>query len=172
MRAVYVLSFFLFSSFSVFGESRNFDCDPKKFLSENLIEKVLVHRETSFQICLNCEGETCSFNQELLKDERNLSICKRLFCTPSFASRGFEIPPETPRGKSSFNYNYTISNTGTIKDIKIISVEGVFSSRDAREFLKALTRKTKYIPIEFRDDYYELINLESQISINTRLGYE
>ena len=172
MRAVYVLSFFLFSSFSVFGESRNFDCDPKKFLSENLIEKVLVHRETSFQICLNCEGETCSFNQELLKDDRSLSVCKRLFCTPSFASRGFEIPPETPRGKSSFNYNYTISNTGTIKDIKIISVEGVFSSRDAREFLKALTRKTKYIPIEFRDDYYELINLESQISINTRLGYE
>ena len=172
MRAVYVLSFFLFSSFSVFGESRNFDCDPKKFLSENLIEKVLVHRETSFQICLNCEGETCSFNQELLKDERSLSVCKRLFCTPSFASRGFEIPPETPRGKSSFNYNYTISNTGTIKDIKIISIEGVFSSRDAREFLKALTRKTKYIPIEFRDDYYELINLESQIIINTRLGYE
>ena len=172
MRAVYVLSFFLFSSFSVFGESRNFDCDPKKFLSENLIEKVLVHRETSFQICLNCEGEICSFNQELLKDERSLSVCKRLFCTPSFASRGFEIPPETPRGKSSFNYKYTISNTGTIKDIKIISVEGVFSSRDAREFLKALTRKTKYIPIEFRDDYYELINLESQISINTRLGYE
>ena len=172
MRAVYVLSFFLFSSFSVFGESRNFDCDPKKFLSENLIEKVLVHRETSFQICLNCEGETCSFNQELLKDERSLSVCKRLFCTPSFASRGFEIPPETPRGKSSFNYNYTISNIGTIKDIKIISVEGVFSSRDAREFLKALTRKTKYIPIEFRDDYYELINLESQIIINTRLGYE
>ena len=172
MRAVYVLSFFLFSSFSVFGESGNFDCDPKKFLSENLIEKVLVHRETSFQICLNCEGEICSFNQELLKDERSLSVCKRLFCTPSFASRGFEIPPETPRGKSSFNYKYTISNTGTIKDIKIISVEGVFSSRDAREFLKALTRKTKYIPIEFRDDYYELINLESQISINTRLGYE
>ena len=172
MRGVYVLSFFLFSSFSVFGESRNFDCDPKKFLSENLIEKVLVHRETSFQICLNCEGEICSFNQELLKDERSLSVCKRLFCTPSFASRGFEIPPETPRGKSSFNYNYTISNKGTIKDIKIISVEGVFSSRDAREFLKALTRKTKYIPIEFRDDYYELINLESQISINTRLGYE
>ena len=133
---------------------------------------MLVHRESSFQICLNCEGEICSFNQELLKDERSLSVCKRLFCTPSFASRGFEIPPETPRGKSSFNYNYTISNTGTIKDIKIISVEGVFSSRDAREFLKALTRKTKYIPIEFRDDYYELINLESQISINTRLGYE
>ena len=172
MRGVYVLSFFLFSSLSVFGDSRNFDCDPKKFLSENLIEKVLVHRETSFQICLNCEGETCSFNQELLKDERSLSVCKRLFCTPSFASRGFEIPPETPRGKSSFNYNYTISNTGTIKDIKIISVKGVFSSRDAREFLKALTRKTKYIPIEFQDDYYELVNLESQISINTRLGYE
>ena len=172
MRAVYVLSFFLFSSFSVFGESRNFDCDPKKFLSENLIEKVLVHRETSFQICLNCEGEICSFNQELLKDERSLSICKRLFCTPSFASRGFEIPPETPRGKSSFNYNYTISNTGTIKDIKIISVEGVFSSRDAREFIKALTRKTKYIPIELQDDFYELTNLESKMSINTRLGYE
>jgi hypothetical protein len=171
MRAVFFLCIF-FSSLSIVGESSNFECDPKKFLPENLIEKVLVHRETSFQICLNCEGKTCSFKQELLQDERSQSICKRLFCTPSFASRGFEIPPETPRGKSSFNYNYTISNTGMIKDIKIISVEGVFSSRDAREFIKALTRKTKYIPIEFQDDFYELTNLESKISINTRLGYE
>ena len=171
MRAVFFLCIF-FSSLSIVGESRNFECDPKKFLPENLIEKVLVHRETSFQICLDCEGKTCSFKQELLQDERSQSICKRLFCTPSFASRGFEIPPETPRGKSSFNYNYTISNTGIIKDIKIISVEGVFSSRDAREFIKALTRKTKYIPIEFQDVFYELTNLESKISINTRLGYE
>ena len=93
MRAVFFLCIF-FSSLSIVGESSNFECDTKKFLPENLIEKVLVHRETSFQICLNCEGKTCSFKQELLQDERSQSICKRLFCTPSFASRGFEIPPE------------------------------------------------------------------------------
>ena len=54
--------------------------------------------------------------------------------------------------------------------VLVESTEGVFSSRDAREFIKALTRKTKYVPIEFEGNYYELTDLKSEMSINTRLG--
>ena len=172
MKKIIFISFFSLLSSVFYGEDISFNCDPKKFLPENIIEKVLIHRDSTFNICLKCEGESCSFKNELLGDEKSLSICKRLFCTASFASRGFEIPSETPRGKSSFNYQYSISKQGKIKDIKVISTEGVFSSRDVKAFVQALTRRTKYEPIEFQDNYYELTGLETEMTINTRLGNE
>ena len=170
MKKTLFLSLFLFSSSYFFGGDSSFNCDPKKFLAEDVLEKVLVHRDSAFNICLDCEDQSCQFKDALLSDEKSLSICKRLFCTASFASRGFEIPPETPRGKSLFSYKYSISTEGKVKNIKVESTEGVFSSRDAREFIKALTRKTKYVPIEFEGNYYELTDLKSEMSINTRLG--
>ena len=170
MKKALFLSFFLLSSSHFFGEDTSFNCDPKKFLADDVLEKVLLHRDSAFNICLDCEDQSCRFKAALLSDEKSLSICKRLFCTASFASRGFEIPPETPRGKSLFSYKYSISKEGKVKNIKVESTEGVFSSRDAREFIKALTRKTKYVPIEFEGNYYELTNLKSEMSLNTRLG--
>tara|TARA_B100000579_G_C22650068_1_gene765768 strand:- start:341 stop:859 length:519 start_codon:yes stop_codon:yes gene_type:complete len=172
MKKVFFFSFLLLSSSTFLGNENSISCDPKKFLSENLIQKVKIHRDSAFNICLNCKDQSCNFKSELLSDENSLSICKRLFCTASFASRGFEIPPETPRGESSFTYKYAISTEGKIKDIRVISVSGVFSSKDAREFVKALTRKTKFIPISYKDNLYELRDLQSEIKINTRLGYD
>ena len=170
MKRTIFLSISLLFSNSFLAEVEPFSCDPKKYLPEDLANKVLVHRESAFNICLSCEGETCKFKQELLGNSDTLSICKRLFCTASFASRGFEIPAGTPRGKSSFSYKYSISKLGAIKDITITSTDGVFSNKDAKEFVKALTRKTKFLPIKYQENSYELINLASDMNINTRLG--
>ena len=148
MKRAFFLSISLLLSNSFFAEGEPFSCDPKKYLPEDLANKVLVHRESGFNICLSCEGETCKFKQQLLDNPDTLSICKRLFCTASFASRGFEIPAGTPRGKSSFSYQYSISKLGAITDITITSTDGVFSNKDAKEFVKALTRKTKLIPLK------------------------
>ena len=119
MKRAFFLSISLLLSNSFFAEGESFSCDPKKYLPEDLANKVLVHRESGFNICLSCEGETCKFKQQLLDNPDTLSICKRLFCTASFASRGFEIPAGTPRGKSSFSYQYSISKLGAITDIYI-----------------------------------------------------
>ena len=170
MKRAFFLSISLLFSNSFFAEGESFSCDPKKYLPEDLANKVLVHRESGFNICLSCEGETCKFKQQLLDNPDTLSICKRLFCTASFASRGFEIPAGTPRGKSSFSYQYSISKLGAITDITITSTDGVFSNKDAKEFVKALTRKTKFLPIKYQGNSYELINLASEMNINTRLG--
>ena len=170
MIRAFFFSISLLLSNSFFAEGKSFSCDPKKYLPEDLANKVLVHRESAFNICLSCEGETCKFKQELLGNSDTFSICKRLFCTASFASRGFEIPAGTPRGKSSFSYQYSISKLGAIKDITITSTDGVFSNKDAKEFVKALTRKTKFLPIKYQGNSYELINLASDMNINTRLG--
>ena len=131
MKRAFFLSISLLLSNSFFAEGESFSCDPKKYLPEDLANKVLVHRESAFNICLSCEGETCKFKQELLSNSDTFSICKRLFCTASFASRGFEIPAGTPRGKSSFSYQYSISKLGAITDITITSTDGVFSNKDA-----------------------------------------
>ena len=172
MKKLIFLSIIIFSSYSFSLEDISFACDPKKFLSEDNLTKVLVHRDSAFNICLNCKGESCAFKNELISEEKSLAICKRLFCTASFASRGFEIPPEIPRGRSSFTYHYSISKEGKVIDIKVDKSEGVFSTKDARKFVQALTRKTRFSPINFEGNIYKLTNLSSQMTINTRLGQE
>ena len=152
--------------------SEGFNCDPKKYLPENLLEKVLKHRESAFNICLTCEGDDCSFKKQLLSDQNSLNLCKRLFCTASFASRGFEMPGDSPRGKSYFKYSYSISKKGTIEDIEITETTGAFTAKDAKKFLKALTRKTKYEPINFKGNIFKLTGLSSDMSINTKFVNE
>lgn len=152
--------------------SSDFTCDPKKYLPENLVEKVLKHRESAFNICLNCTGDDCSFKSQLLKNEESLNLCKRLFCSASFASRGFEMPADSPRGKSAFKYTYSISKKGTVENLKITETTGAFSSKDALKFLKSLTRKTKYEPINYQGNFYKLGGLSAEMSINTKLVNE
>ena len=152
--------------------SEGLNCDPKKYLPENLLEKVLKHRESAFNICLTCEGDDCSFKKQLLSDQNSLNLCKRLFCTASFASRGFEMPGDSPRGKSYFKYSYSISKKGILEDIEIIETTGAFTAKDAKKFIKALTRKTKYEPINFKGNSYKLTGLSSDMSINTKFVNE
>ena len=116
--------------------------------------------------------QACKFKNSLLQDDQSAAICKRLFCTASFASRGFEVPSDAPRGESSFNYKYTISKEGKIKDIRIISVEGAFSKSDAAKFIKALTRKTRFEPININGTLYELTDLNSNISLSTKREWD
>jgi len=97
-----------------------------------------------------------------------LAVCKRLFCTPIFISPGFETPADTPSGKSSFTYSYNISKEGSLENIEITSVEGVFNKKDAKKFIKARTRKTKFEPIVYKNKAYEIVNLTSNMVLNTR----
>ena len=94
------------------------------------------------------------------------------FARLHFASRGFEVPSDAPRGESSFNYKYTISKEGKIKDIRIISVEGAFSKSDAAKFIKALTRKTRFEPININGTLYELTDLNSNMSLSTKREWD
>ncbi len=149
MKKLIFLSIIIFSSYSFSIEDISFACDPKKFLSEDNLTKVLEHRDSAFNICLNCEGESCAFKNELLSEEKSLAICKRsvlycIFCKP----RALRFRLKLPRGRSSFTYHYSISKEGKVIDIKVDKSEGVFSTKDARKFVQALTRKTRFSPIE------------------------
>ena len=172
MKRYLILYILLSVSLTSYSNENSLECDPKKYLSGDVLDKVLVHRESAFNICLDCNNQACKFKNSLLQDDQSAAICKRLFCTASFASRGFEVPSDAPRGESSFNYKYTISKEGKIKDIRIISVEGAFSKSDAAKFIKALTRKTKFEPININGTLYELTDLNSNMSLSTKREWD
>ena len=141
-------------------------CDNMIAMSEDLLNAVRKHRDSAFKTCLSCKGSSCSFIE--FNDSKTLAVCKRLFCTPTFVSPGFETPADTPSGKSSFNYTYGISKEGSLTNIEITNVEGVFRKKDAKKFIKARTRKTRFEPVIYKDQLYEIVNLASSMTLNTR----
>ena len=82
------------------------------------------------------------------------------------------MPADSPRGKSAFKYTYSISKKGTVENLKITETIGAFSSKDALKFLKSLTRKTKYEPINYQGNFYKLSGLSAEMSLNTKLVNE
>ena len=146
--------------------SKPIACNNMVAMTEAILNGVRKHRDSAFKICLSCQGSSCIFSQ--FQERKTEAVCKRLFCTPTFVSPGFETPADTPSGKSSFNYSYSISKEGTLSNIEILDVEGVFSKKDAKKFIKARTRKTKFEPINFDNKSYEIINLTGEMSLNTR----
>ena len=146
--------------------SKPIACNNMVAMTEAILNGVRKHRDSAFKICLSCQGSSCIFNQ--FQERKTEAVCKRLFCTPTFVSPGFETPADTPSGKSSFTYSYSISKEGTLSNIEILDVEGVFSKKDAKKFIKARTRKTKFEPINFDNKSYEIINLTGEMSLNTR----
>ncbi|HJL96507.1 MAG TPA: hypothetical protein QF379_05870, partial [SAR86 cluster bacterium] len=151
MKKIITASLLLF--FSLFSLSEDLllmSCDHKASMTQDMLTKVLKHRDSAFNTCLSCQGSSCSMKTWQDKEKNNELICKRLFCTPNFISHGYVLPGDTPSGKSSFTYTYNISQEGLLTNINILEVTGVYSKRDAKKFLKALTRKTKYEPIIFQ----------------------
>ena len=141
-------------------------CNNMIAMNDTILTAVRKHRDSAFKTCLTCQGSSCSFR--VFQDRKTEAVCQRLFCTPIFVSPGFETPADTPSGKSSFTYSYDISKKGSLKNIAIIKTEGVFSKNDAKKFIKARTRKTKFEPINFDNKSYEIINLTGEMSLNTR----
>ena len=154
----------LFSPSLVFADFTS--CDHKVAMTEELLQKVIKHRESAFSVCLDCLGSNCSLKNWNQNQIQNEAICKRLFCTPKKVTSGYEIPASTPRGKTNFTYTYSISVDGKILDINILNVEGVFNKKDSKKFLKALTRKTEYEPLIHQGNEYSITDLTSSMSLN------
>tara|TARA_B110000263_G_scaffold40683_1_gene32443 strand:- start:135 stop:671 length:537 start_codon:yes stop_codon:yes gene_type:complete len=142
------------------------NCDHKVAMGADLLTKVLKHRDSAFAICLSCNKGEClmkSWTSETRSDE---AICKRLFCTPKKVAKGYEVPADSPTGKSSFTYKYSISKKGKLIDINILSVEGEYNHKDALNFVKALTKRTKYEPLVHDNKKYKIANLTSSMTVN------
>tara|TARA_Y100001970_G_scaffold262055_1_gene345812 strand:- start:13352 stop:13867 length:516 start_codon:yes stop_codon:yes gene_type:complete len=149
-----------------------FYCDHKKALNEDLLAKVIKHRSSAFDVCLKCIGEVCQMRGWQDSQTQENMICTRLFCTPKKVAKGLDLPAMAPRGKSKVDYSYSIDKQGKITDINILSTQGAFKAKDAKEFLRALTKRTRYEPLVNDSKEFSIKNLKMDIEVNLKLENE
>jgi len=165
ISALFIL-FFCFSGLIAANNPEPMSCNHKVAMSADLLTKVLKHRDSAFKTCLTCNKGDCSMKIWNEENKNNEMICKRMFCTPTKVAKAYEVPGNSPTGKSSFDYIYSISKKGKLTDINILKVEGEFNRKDALNYLKALTKRTKYEPLVNENKKYKITNLKSSMSVN------
>ena len=152
-------------------------CNFDSALGEELDERISAAREQYSSICLKCESNSCKMNifrpesdPDLEKKRKTITAsCKRIFCTPKKIRKiqGEEIPADLPIGKSKFEFSYKISEKGRVRDINIISLEGVMNRRDAYRWTTGLTKRVIYLPLELNGKTYEITDLSAVLFVNT-----
>jgi|TARA_B110001454_G_scaffold31569_1_gene30871 hypothetical protein len=160
------ISLFSYAGSMAANDTKPMSCNHKVAMSEDLLAKVLKHRDSAFKTCLTCNKGDCSMKIWNEENKSNEMICKRMFCTPIKVAKAYEVPGNSPTGKSSFDYMYSISKKGKLTDINILKVEGEFNRKDALNYLKALTKRTKYEPLVNENKKYKITNLKSSMSVN------
>ena len=131
-------------------------------------ERILEIRERALDSCLKCEGSSCKML--LYPPESDpAKFCKRVFCTPKKIRKiqGEEIPADLRIGKSKFEFSYKITEKGRVRDVKIISLEGVMNERDAYRWTTGLTKRVTYFPLKIKGKTYEITNLSAVLFVNT-----
>lgn len=90
----YLLILCLFISFVGYAQLIKADvpksamsCDHKVSMSDDLLNKVLKHRDSAFATCLSCTKGDCSMKTWPEEGRANETICQRLFCTPKKVNR-------------------------------------------------------------------------------------
>ena len=164
--SILFINLFYFSQLLVAADVNPMACDHKVAMSADLLTKVIKHRDSAFDTCLSCNKGDCSMKNWSEENKQNEMICKRLFCTPIKVAKAYEVPGNSPTGKSSFDYMYSISKKGKLTDINILKVEGEFNRKDALNYLNALTKRTRYEPLVNENKKYKITNLESSLSVN------
>jgi len=92
-----------------------------------------------------------------------------VFCTPKKIRKiqGEEIPTDLGIGKSKFEFSYKITEKGRVRDVKIISLQGVMNERDAYRWTTGLTKRVTYLPLKIKGKTYEITNLSAVLFVNT-----
>ena len=92
-----------------------------------------------------------------------------MFCNPKKIRKiqGEEIPTDLGIGKSKFEFSYKITEKGRVRDVKIISLQGVMNERDAYRWTTGLTKRVTYLPLMIKGKTYEITNLSAVLFVNT-----
>ncbi|MBE20220.1 MAG: hypothetical protein CMD69_05075 [Gammaproteobacteria bacterium] len=163
-----IIPFFLLVFLENIYASNFMQCNFDSALGEGNDEKIQTFRERGFDSCLKCEGNSCKM-MLYPPDSDPALFCKRVFCTPKTIRKiqGEEIPADLPIGKSKFEFSYKISEKGRVRDIEIISLEGVMNRRDAYRWTTGLTKRVIYLPVKVNGKTYEINNLSAVLKVNT-----
>jgi len=141
----------------------NFDSE----LGDENKELISSYREKAFNTCLKCEGNSCKMNL-FPSESPNANICKHLFCKPIKKRKiqGEEIPTDLGIGYSKFEFSYKITEKGRVRDVEIISLEGIMNRREAYRWTTAFTKRVIYLPVKIKGKTYEITNLSAVLEVN------
>ena len=168
-RILIVLTALIYSHILFAENVRCMGKDPKSWIIPfQTIKQVVKHRSNAMDICLSCEGDSCSMKSWSEEQVKEFNVCKRLFTTPVYlrANSMSELPSKFKRiGKESkrstyFYYNYSISKEGRVSDIKVTSIFGAgrLTKKEALQLWTIVTEDSFYEPIEIEDKRYEINN--------------
>jgi len=139
-------------------------CEYEVLKDENLAA-VLDLRPKLFSTCLSCQGSRCITNVWPEGKVVEKLLCRRVFWTPTRVV-GFIYAPANVKSLSVYSsalrvsFTFTISTTGRVENIEVVSFEGDISEEKLSELIAWGATKTRYEPVVVADIAYEIVGLK------------
>ena len=137
-------------------------CNINQELNKDTAAKLSEFREQTYSTCLTCSDNSCQLKTWPEEKKGDETVCKLLFCTPSYVSKFFEKPDNVKSGKTKIEFSYIINSKGKIKEVEVKSAKGAMTARESYKYLQSFTSKTQFEPLLVNDKAITLINLEGE----------
>ena len=122
-------------------------CNINQELNKDTATKLSEFRNQTYSTCLTCSDNSCQLKTWPEEKKGDETVCKLLFCTPSYVSKFFEKPDDVKAGKTRIKFTYSINSKGKIKGINVISAKGAMNKRESYKYLQSFTSKTQFDPL-------------------------
>ena len=137
-------------------------CNINQELNKDTAAKLSEFRDQTYSTCLTCADNSCQLKNWPEEKKGDETVCKLLFCTPSYVSKFFEKPDNVKSGKTKIEFSYIINSKGKIKEVEVKSAKGAMNARESYKYLQSFTSKTQFEPLLVNDKAITLINLEGE----------
>ena len=137
-------------------------CNINQELNNDTAAKLSEFRDQTYSTCLTCADNSCQLKTWPEEKKGDETVCKLLFCTPSYVSKFFEKPDNVKSGKTKIEFSYIINSKGKIKEVEVKSAKGAMNARESYKYLQSFTSKTQFEPLLVNDKAITLINLEGE----------
>ena len=143
-------------------------CEYEVLKDENLAA-VLDLRPKLFSTCLSCQGSRCITNVWPEGKVMEKLLCRRVFWTPtrvvgyiySLANvNSLRVYSRMYSSALRVSFTFTISTTGRVENIEVVSFEGNISEDKLSELIAWGATKTRYEPLVVADIAYEIVGLK------------
>ena len=131
-------------------------------LNKDTVSQFNQAKAQTISTCLTCSKDSCELKEWPKDKQGDETVCKILYCTPSYVSKFFKKPDNVKSGKTRIDFTYSINKKGKIKDISVTSSKGVMNKRESYKYLQSFTAKTKFQPLMVNDNLTRIISLKGE----------
>ena len=131
-------------------------------MNSETVSKLSQVRNQTINTCLKCTSDSCKLKAWPKDKKGDETVCKILYCTPSYVSKFFKKPDNVQSGKTRINFTYSINTKGKIKDINVISSKGVMNKRESYKYLQSFTSKTQFEPLQISGKSASIVDINGE----------